>query len=179
MAIVRNFKILSDKFNMYSIHSCEWNCSKKVKNSRNISGGYRCVGQLSLRSRKASFEFWLWLFSLFILCAVERGCPHLRMCRRYQGKCYWLHSLRFREFYRLWKFVCFLRFSDFTKPYITLWFVQWLYAMQFVVWKYYSIKRISVDCELDFAQTSFNFFVLDSSDLALNDGMKEFGNKPP
>jgi hypothetical protein len=107
MVIVRNFKILSDKFIVYSIHSCELNCSKKVKNSRNVSDGYRCVGKLSLCNRIASFEFWLGLFSVFIFCAVERGSPHLRMCRRYQGKSYWLHSLRFREFYLLWEFVCF------------------------------------------------------------------------
>jgi hypothetical protein len=84
--MVRNFKILSDKLNVYIIHSCEWNCSKKVKNNRNINDGYRRMGQLSLCSRKASFEFWLGLFSVFIFCAVERGSPHLRMCLRYQGK---------------------------------------------------------------------------------------------
>ena len=36
-----------------------------------------------------------------------------------------------------------------------------------------------MDCELDFAQKSFNVFVLDSSDIVWNDGMKEFGSKPP
>jgi len=36
-----------------------------------------------------------------------------------------------------------------------------------------------MDCELDFTQTSFNVFVLDSSDRAWKDGMKEFGSKPP
>jgi len=72
-----------------------------------------------------------------------------------------------------------LRFSEFTKPDIALWLVQRLYVTRFVVWKYYSIKRISIDCELDVAQKSFNGFVLDSSNIAWNDGTKEFGSKPP
>jgi hypothetical protein len=32
--------------------------------------------------------------------------------------------------------------------------------------------------ELDFAQKPFTVFVLDSNDIALNDGMKEFGSRP-
>jgi len=44
--------------------------------------------------------------------------------------------------------------------------------MHFVVLEYCSVKRISMDYELDFAQKSINVFVLHSSDITLNAGMK-------
>lgn len=71
-----------------------------------------------------------------------------------------------------------LRFSEFTKPDIALWFIQRLYVTHFVVLEYYSVKRISMDYELDFAHKSIHVFVLHSGDVTLSVGVKEFDSKP-